>query len=124
MTALLDGRRVPMPHPDVLVEDNRVVVRHYDGVVRAGLGAVVFAGAGVTVDALSGSEVHLAPGGALAEPPAPGALESLEVCVVTWDGGPVAQGPSREAVAVDEPCAAGLVINELALVADVGLGAA
>lgn len=124
MTALLDGRQVPTPHPDVLVEDNRMVVTHYDGVVRAGLGAVVFAGAGVTVDALSGSEVHLAPGGCLVEPPAPGALESLEVCVVAWDGGPVTQGPSRESVTVDEPCAAGAGLKELALIADTRPGAA
>lgn len=84
---LLDGSDVPQPHPDVVVEDQVVEVRRYDGVVRAGLGAVVYAACGVVVDAGSGSEVHLAAGASLEEAPAPGALESLDLSVVAWDGG-------------------------------------
>lgn len=102
MTTLLDGHRIPQPHPDVLVEDARVVVTHYQGVVHAGLGAVVWAEADVTVDALSGSEVHLAAGAHLLEAPAPGSLESLELSVVDWDGSPVTPSPSAPFVAADD----------------------
>lgn len=84
---LLDGSDIPQPHPDVYVEDQKVQVHRYDGVVRAGLGAVVYAASGVVVDAGSGSEVHLAPGASLEETPAPGALENLDLSVVAWDEG-------------------------------------
>lgn len=84
---LLDGKSVSRPHPEVVVEDQTLQVCRYDGVVRAGLGAVIYASDGVVVDAGSGSEIHLAPGAALEEEPPPGALESLDVCVVRWDGG-------------------------------------
>lgn len=108
---------MPSPHPDVYVEDSRVVITHYDGVVRAGLGAVVFAGAGVTVDAQAGSEVHLAPDAALEEMPALGVLESLEVSVVPWEED--LSGPTGRAAVtcVDVP-------KDLTLVEGVWQGAA
>lgn len=103
MTAVLDGRSIERPHPAVLVEDNTVVVMHYDGIVRAGVGAIVYAASGVVVDPQAGSEVHLAQGAYLEESPAPGAMESLEVSVVPWDGADLRGGSSRLSIVVDEP---------------------
>lgn len=81
---LIDGATTARPHPDIDLEDTRVRVRDYHGVVRAGLGAVVYAEPGVVVDAGAGSEVHLAPGAHLEEPAPLGSLEAIDRCITTW----------------------------------------
>lgn len=69
---------------DLLIEDAEVEVRAYPGVVRAGLGATVWAHPGVVVDAEDGAVVYLAPGASLEEW-RPGALERGTVHIITWD---------------------------------------
>lgn len=77
-----------LPNPelvdDLLIEDAEVEVRAYPGVVRAGLGATVWAHPGVVVDAEDGAVVYLAPGASLEEW-RPGALERGTVQILRWD---------------------------------------
>ena len=68
---------------DLEVEDAEVEVRAFPGVVRAGLGATVWARPGVVVDVVDGAVVFLAKGASLEEC-RPGALERGEVSVILW----------------------------------------
>ena len=68
---------------DLLVEDEEVEVRAYPGVVRAGMGATVWAHAGVVVDAEDGAVVYLAPLARLEEW-RPGALDRGTVQIIPW----------------------------------------
>lgn len=69
---------------DLLVEDAEVEVRAYPGVVRAGIGATVWAHPGVTVDAVDGAVVYLAPGASLEESRS-GAVERVDISVISWN---------------------------------------
>lgn len=73
---------------DLFVEDAEVEVRAYPGVVRAGVGATVWAHPGVVVDAVDGAVIHLAPGASLEEC-RPGALERADVSVIPWHTSPL-----------------------------------
>lgn len=86
---LIDGAYLPRPCPELLVEDETVEVLNYDGVVIAGLGATVYAHAGVTVRPEVGSVVHLATGADIDEP-LTGALERADYTITTWH--PTGQG--------------------------------
>lgn len=68
---------------DLIVQDHRVEILAWPGVVRAGIGAEIFAHAGVVVDPTDGAVVHLAPGAGLEEH-RPGALERGDYTVVAW----------------------------------------
>lgn len=68
---------------ELFVEDREVEVQAHGGVVVAGLGAVIYAHPGVTVDVEIGGTVYLAPGAFLIEE-RPGALERCDVTVVDW----------------------------------------
>ena len=76
---------------DLLVEDAEVEVRAFPGVVRAGLGATVWAHPGVVVDAEDGATVYLATGASLEEW-RPGALERGTVSIIPWDPDPQTPG--------------------------------
>ena len=80
---------------DLLVEDAEVEVRAYPGVVRAGLGATVWAHPGVVVDAEDGAVVYLAPRAYLEEW-RPGALERGSVQIIPWE--PPDYGPTADNV--------------------------
>lgn len=73
-----------LPHDEVQIEDDSVEVDNYDGLVVAGLGAIVYARPGVTVRPELGSTVYLAPGADL-DAPADGALERGDYTVTPWD---------------------------------------
>lgn len=68
---------------ELYLEDTRVEVLAHGGVVVAGLGAVVYAHPGITVDVELGGTVYLAPGAFLLEE-RPGALERCDITVVDW----------------------------------------
>lgn len=68
---------------ELFIEDRCVEVIAHGGVVIAGLGSVVYAHPGITVDVELGGTVYLAPGAFLLEE-RPGALERCDVTVVDW----------------------------------------
>lgn len=86
MTATLNDIRVVDNEADeeeLYLQDENVTVINHGGVVIAGLGSVVYAYPGVTVDVELGGTVHLAPGAFLLEE-RPGSLERGDITVCDW----------------------------------------
>lgn len=86
MTTTLNDIRVVDDEADeeeLFLQDEKVTVINHGGVVIAGLGSVVYAYPGVTVDVELGGTVHLAPGAFLLEE-RPGSLERGDITVCDW----------------------------------------
>lgn len=90
-TRLVDD---PTDEGELYIQDETVTVYSHGGVVIAGLGSVVYAHPGVTVDIETGGTVHLAPGAFLLED-LPGALEHGDITVCDWIPTPTTRGDHR-----------------------------